>query len=870
METIEVALAKSAQIKEASPNSRDTSGTYLSYLRPPAGQARKILLKFADIPAAYRYRALYQAKVKAYFYSNPSGKQTIVRPNLTRNGLSDFDLSTVSWNSIPTGASDWVGLGYGFVFPSGATAAEVTTPRSYFSTDDPKLLAKRLATEVVWLNPYLDSAGSSDTIYCGVAYQSFPTVLELTFTDIVLTSKIVAQGKTSGYLDPHQANTFSWDYEESRAGYYCVGPWDQQSATFYWRSSSASTWNSVSAGTSKSVTIAAETFPTGEIEWYVSGTDTQGTTTQTSVYTLYTSAPLSTATAISPADTLVNSDAPTTFTWSVSNPNSPVQTGADIQYSADGGSTWTLVGSATGNARRLEVAAGSMPGGALQWRVRSYNSDGQPGPWSAPVSFYYIAAPGAPIVSATAVPFTTITWTATGQQAYEVIIDGVSTGIKFGTAKTYAVSEPLLDGGHSIQVRVQGIYGLWSQPGTVHITVQNPTPADLTLYSDEVIFVRPGDAYVTADPTVRAAENGETISFTATVSNASGTPTYQWQYANRNSSSWSSTSVSGNKTATISLQATDARLAYKYRCKVTADGQTLYSNAVYFVRPGAQYVDATPVVAEATASDTIEFAATIHGIPGYPVYQWQYANRGSSNWDGTSLPGNATPTVSVPATDARLAYKYRCRVTAKRGISLSAVFDVDALLGWQTNAPGPYLVYRDDVLIAKTNDQGFTDRFALGTHSYYVLSDLGDGYYSRSNIVTGAMFSEKMPIIAAADGGEWIELTLSENSISAQQFSRNRSHSLRHVTGAKYPICEVAQFEDLSGSYDVAFKNASAARAFEALFGKVVVIKSRGANLVVGVMTSLNKTHTDFYITYSFTIQQIEWEDYIDAANAGI
>ena len=660
-------------------NNHDAS-TYLTYLNPSGGSARKVLLKFGTVPAEYKYKALYSAEISAYYYGNESGNATIIRPYLLNgNAWKDFDETTITWNSTPP-ASQWRGIGLGYTFSSSASSAQISTPKSFFTDEDQSALAQRFANEVVWLFPYLSSAGSSDSIILENDSTHSPELLVTILENITVTSKISVTGKPSGYVSPYANNFFSWEYVSS-GSYLAIGPWEQQSATFYWRTVGASAWNSVSAGTATQITIAANTFPVGSIEWYVSGTDTLGTTTQTPVYTLSTTAAQSVATPVAPIDTLVDSSDDVTFSWSVSNANNQTQTGADIQYSADGGSTWTMLAQPTGNVRSVDVAPGSMPGGSLQWRVRSYNVDGSAGSWSTPVSFYYIGAPGAPVVSATAVPFTTVTWAAAGQQAYEVTVDGISQGVKFGTGKTFSVAEPLIDGPHTIRVRIQGIYGLWSSFGSVTINV-------------------------------------------------------------------------------------------------------------------------------------------------------------------TNVPGDA--------------------------IALTGAFGVDALLNWETlSAATPFYVYRDDVRIGRTPGSSFRDRFVLGEHSYFVLLDHGDGNYTKSNIVTGAM-SVSMPHIAAAVNGDWLPLRLSENSVSSQSFTFNRSHSLRHVTATDFPVCEIAQFRDLSGSYDVAFPNAAEAAALEALFGQIVVVKSRGGSVVIGPLVTLNKLHTDFYLTYSFTVQQIAWEDFVDVENTGI
>ncbi|MBO7176679.1 MAG: ATP-binding cassette domain-containing protein, partial [Clostridia bacterium] len=50
----------------------------------------------------------------------------------------------------------------------------------------------------------------------------------------------------------------------------------------------------------------------------------------------------------------------------------------------------------------------------------------------------------------------------------------------------------------------------------------------------------------------------------------------------------------------------------------------------------------------------------------------------------------------------------------------------------------------------------------------------------------------------------------------------------------------------------------------EALRGKIVIIKSRRGKVTVGGLTSIRRTISEFYIVYDFTVQEIDWEDFVD------
>lgn len=208
-------------------------------------------------------------------------------------------------------------------------------------------------------------------------------------------------------------------------------------------------------------------------------------------------------------------------------------------------------------------------------------------------------------------------------------------------------------------------------------------------------------------------------------------------------------------------------------------------------------------------------------------------------------------------------------VTENQGkgrIEVTGQFKIDGNLDWNwiggENNP-VFRVYRDGILIARTRNNYFQDRFVLGTHRYEILAELEGGNYVRSSEITGTMKS-CVTMIAPAVGGDWIELGLSENSNSTQVFAWNKSVTLRHYAGAAYPVAELSPYEDRIASYDCAFSTVAEAKVFESLRGQIVILKSRGGEVTIGPLATVNKTTGDFYIMYQFSVNQIHWEDFVD------
>ena len=480
---------------------------------------------------------------------------------------------------------------------------------------------------------------------------------------------------SSGYTDPRYPITISW-YLANAAN----DDFDQSSAALHWRISGSETWTDITfTGNTKTVTFPANTFPVAAtIEWYLEGTDRGGYTSQTQIFSFSTAASTAYAVCIAPVGRVEDGTKAITFTWSLQNDDGTEPTRIMLQwkYDVEAAAEWKTILDTAVYTTEYTVPEEFFSAGNVEWKISAWNRDNVQGPENL-ASFICMLAPDAPVgVRATAVPRTTVSWQSSGQEAYEITIDGRVEVKEYGPGVyKWQREEPLEDGEHVITVRVQGVYGLWSNLATT------------------TIFV-----------------------------------------------------------------------------------------------------------------------------------------------------------VNAPATT----------------ISLSGEFSADALLTWEYGSavsnPEPN-VYRDGVRIAALKDVlTYTDRFVLGEHDYFVTIWHDDGNYTKSNVVRGTMECVEA-LIGATDGGEWVALKLTDNSDSTENFQWSRVFAMHSIRGARYPILELGEREDLSGTYICAFSDMAEAKKLEALQGKQVVLKSRRENVMIGVMTSLQKTVRHFFNSYSFTLQQIFWED---------
>lgn len=439
---------------------------------------RALLVSFDEPGSEWQHKRILRAQVGCSLKYMTGGFR--IGYASVRNLSGTFDENSVTWNNAPRRYAPWSTV------LDNETVSDTTQFKDYLLPPT-RYINDTLLSEFAKYAINNGIAVVSEALV-GYGIQPFeakssaltPHLLVTIDDEIEVLSKVTAVNKTSGYVNPHTNQNFAWSFEKD-GDYYCAGDWSQTSATFYWRQGTDGEWTAVAAdGTNQNVTIPAETMQVGTVQWYVTATDDQGTTTSSPIYTINTEDSLQVATPISPNGTVEDGGSDILLKWTESNNTGTQPTGADLQISTDG-NTWTDLAHISGTATTYIAPAGSFQGGTVYWRVRAYNSDGAAGPWSGAAMFVSMAAPPAPIVSAEAAPFATIVWQSDGQQAWRVTVNGALYGPYFGQEKRFVVPDYLRDGEHTAQVEVQGRFGIWSQPGEVTFSVENVPGEPVTL-----------------------------------------------------------------------------------------------------------------------------------------------------------------------------------------------------------------------------------------------------------------------------------------------------------------------------------------------------------------------------------------------------
>ena len=427
-----------------------------------------LLISFSGFPASEKFKAITRASVAIYanLAYGTDGQSCAASADFLAESFAE---KSVTYNTAPK--TDALG--------SVRVSAYVTGDGKYATGNVLGIGLEHLRSLLVYglkvSPPYriaFQTSRGSNKPYISVEY-----------SDEIVGLSLSNLAPSSGSIVPANVTTFSW--AEAATG-VCYESITRASAKFRWRKSASDTVKEIAVpGTATSITIPANTFSGDSIQWQISVTANSGVTTTSDWMTLSLTDVESTAVAVAPDRAVLDGASDNVFKWEHIISTGTAQTKAELQQSTDS-STWTALATVTGAANTWTAPAGTFTSGTKYWRVRTYNSKGAAGAWSAATQFIVLAAPATPPVSIVSTePRPEIRWQSDEQQAYQVEIDGVyASGTRFGTGKTWKAPFYLADGSYTARVRVQNEYGFWSPWGTAALPVVNVPGGAITLTAE--------------------------------------------------------------------------------------------------------------------------------------------------------------------------------------------------------------------------------------------------------------------------------------------------------------------------------------------------------------------------------------------------
>lgn len=390
--------------------------------------------------------------------------------NYSAKEAEDFTFHTVGFGSVPSGSSQQSTVEFtpgSFAYFTSYAIANIISygVQIYGNGTD-------LFTDIIF-----DTAKGSNRPYIEISTTGKPPEIQY----VTELTPGASSASNAPYIDKAQEARFRW--QTVRTGVSVSG--NNLAHIFLWKKQDADSWNEINnaefySGNYYKITIPASTFPAGKIEWKVKA-QLGSNTKYSSPYFISTEESTPTAKCEYPKDTLL-SMANTAFTWDYIIARGGKQYAFELQKSTDGTEWTTLVAKTVSTETSTIVPAASLTGGDMYWRVRVYNNDNVASEWSDPAKVLVVAAPAAPgIVITSDAPCFAIRWSAADQQGYEVAVDGETVLSRYGTASTYTYDDWLTDGSHTVAVRVQNKYSLWSEWSTAALPILNTPGAAIFL-----------------------------------------------------------------------------------------------------------------------------------------------------------------------------------------------------------------------------------------------------------------------------------------------------------------------------------------------------------------------------------------------------
>ena len=328
-------------------------------------------------------------------------------------------------------------------------------------------------------------AAEAEIILSGVEGE-FPPYLDVVAEDVI--PSVTGVHPVDQFADPSAPITLSWQmkYDETRSAEFeginnsnaivgrVYGKLTQQSARVRW-TVDGETIHEATVGSEGQYTIPNSLYGVSGFRWQVDVCSSDGVWSEESDHWYQVSCvddSVSTSTAMQPQKIIIDGTAMNIFTWEQYNESGSQSRRAELQYSQDG-INWILFADSYGLGNSCPVAGGTLPAGQLWWRVRSYNASDVAGPWSEAVPLTVRSAPQKPTaVFVERTPNPLIQWRSTEQVAAEVKI-GEKIQRVYGKNCQMRWAEILPDAVHSVAVRVQNLYGLWSEWTEIMVQIRN-------------------------------------------------------------------------------------------------------------------------------------------------------------------------------------------------------------------------------------------------------------------------------------------------------------------------------------------------------------------------------------------------------------
>lgn len=278
----------------------------------------------------------------------------------------------------------------------------------------------------------------------------------------------------------------SWKFEDLLTGT------SQASYEIIYSKDNFVTSSSITGTTTNNGTIPANVFSIGNtVQWKVRVTDTNGDVSAWSDIASFTIGPTipSTPEPITP-NSIVNSGDEIYFRWKFVDQYGYSIAKYDIEYKKGTDEPISISNTSLNNYHVL--SAKTLSGGDYSWRVRTYNTFNEVGPYSEWTSFYSIGQPNLPsITSISNSMHPIIKWTSTEQDLFLIKLYKNNL-IIFNSGEQpsklineYTIEEFISNGTYKVGLQISNVYGFWSNEVFANVTISAAKPSKPSISGDE-------------------------------------------------------------------------------------------------------------------------------------------------------------------------------------------------------------------------------------------------------------------------------------------------------------------------------------------------------------------------------------------------
>lgn len=464
MATIQLPIDNAAVVSVTLPNKNySVEAQYNSLDGDPPG--KRLVCGISSFPDSLKYRNVTDVYFVCYFYNRDYSLSQSIKYYYLYTLDKAFDKQTVVFYDLPPAASNSFASQTTGIFPP-------CWERDLFysfngTTGVGNWSLTKQAVRFGFFSDFIPFA-------VGTYKDQNAPYFEIVYSDHNVGVDVTPTYPTGNATISTKADAiFTWDATVDDRKIHTFEPVEAVSAVLRWKYAGSSEYLEVHCDKPTQHVFPADTFVEGSIEWQVEITANSGVVTASEWMTTEIKEPVSSAVALSPMNVIVDGSTAQTFAWEHIISNGTAQYAFDLQTSPDA-STWTTIRHAVTPKTMTEFAAGTFAAGDLWWRVRTYNLVGTAGTWSDPVRCIVLAAPATPPITADDTsPRFVLRWQQTGQQAYELKVDGVVIAKTFSAESIYRHNGYLEPGTHRVQVRIQNKYQMWSEWGAANLQIEN-------------------------------------------------------------------------------------------------------------------------------------------------------------------------------------------------------------------------------------------------------------------------------------------------------------------------------------------------------------------------------------------------------------